>query len=450
MIHQNKINFYVQNVEELQVCGTSILHFKGGRYIKPFPITKIKTKHSLESCTGCSKHYRVLVEEINQLYQKFPNCCKNHQNLLKHPEFKKTDFINTPEWCADKIMSSFHVILEFIDEENWYDEIVAYIEYCIFSFGDFPSGYGIPFQLDNYFNCLIHLLSHKPTDIELLTEKISNTEIEKRLNTIINYLKGYINNSQKDNKRDINLLISTYDKWFKTFPFDISYFKHLKERFSNHLPLFEEEPKRNKYIGVHIAKVASKKSLLRVLENVTRKIIAEVNGLTLHEEDKLTKAENIELELILNKRKLELNEIANHSNHDRQSYIRVLKKWYKSELDFIKMIKPYLTKAQFKGNNERPNRTDIAYELYYLKETYSLELTNPFPSDKAWNEVSELYQKNSKNIQIAYNKISNNREVRINAKGINNIEYVIQNRLINKPKALALAEDELKLAKLKS
>ena len=64
-------------------------------------------------------------------------------------------------------------------------------------------------------------------------------------------------------------------------------------------------------------------------------------------------------------------------------------------------------------NNERPYRTDIAYCLHYLKETKSLKLNNPFPSEKAWKEVNKIYNRNSKNIQSVYNSITNNSTERL-------------------------------------
>lgn len=96
------------------------------------------------------------------------------------------------------------------------------------------------------------------------------------------------------------------------------------------------------------------------------------------------------------------------------------------------------------------NRTDIAYYVYYMKETKSLKLENPFPSEKAWKEIGELFQKNWKNVQKVYNSISGNREERLKASKIKNIEHVIKELLPNHDKALKLAKDELNMAKLNS
>ena len=85
-----------------------------------------------------------------------------------------------------------------------------------------------------------------------------------------------------------------------------------------------------------------------------------------------------------------------------------------------------------------------------MSETKSLKLENPFPSDKAWKEIGDMFQKNWKNIQQAYNTISLNREERLKPSKIKNIEFVIKELLPSQDKALKLAKDELNMAKLNS
>ena len=82
--------------------------------------------------------------------------------------------------------------------------------------------------------------------------------------------------------------------------------------------------------------------------------------------------------------------------------------------------------------------------------TKSLKLNNPFPSEKAWVEIGEKYNKNSKNIQQTYNLISSNKNERLKMTKIRNLEYVIEFMLISKENALKLAKDELNLAQLNS
>lgn len=101
-------------------------------------------------------------------------------------------------------------------------------------------------------------------------------------------------------------------------------------------------------------------------------------------------------------------------------------------------------------NDKRPNRTDIAYYCYYTSQTKTLEINSVFPSDKAWIEIGERFNKNHKNIQKTYNLISHNKTERLKSTKANNIKYVINNILNENKEALNLAKDELKLVELNS
>ena len=109
-----------------------------------------------------------------------------------------------------------------------------------------------------------------------------------------------------------------------------------------------------------------------------------------------------------------------------------------------------ILKSNSKNSTSRPNRTDIAYCVYYQKETKSLQLKNSFPSVKGWEEIGKIYEKNSKNIQQLYNSICNNELERLQKSRIKTIEFIIENMLSKYPEALKLAKDELNLANLKS
>lgn len=95
----------------------------------------------------------------------------------------------------------------------------------------------------------------------------------------------------------------------------------------------------------------------------------------------------------------------------------------------------------------RPNRTDLAYFIYYLEHTKTKIIKNVFPSDRAWKEIGEKFDKSPKNIQKVYNLIIIEKE-RLRKRKDDNLSYVIENMLMDYPKALELAQYELKLALL--
>ncbi|WP_299600261.1 hypothetical protein [uncultured Aquimarina sp.] len=444
-----KSTFYVDKVEEIDVCDESIVVFTGGFYEKPYPVIKPETDHNLENCNSCRKHHELLVKEFKEQLNVFPNCCTRHSKLNELNDFNINDYEDAPLWAADKIMFSYHQIIQHIDSDNWYEEITNYIDYCILSYGCLPPKYGLAFELGNYFSCLLHLI--KPKLGNLRSTDISVKLIDKRLNKVISYLESYFENQEQKSK-NINLLLSTYNDWYKLFPFELSYFKHLKEKFKLTLPIFNSRKRYNSYLKTTVRELHTKESLIKFLTDTTSSIISNINGFYLFENGKLSNTEKIQLDLILANRKLELDEINLSVNKTKYEYIKTLKKWFKTEKQFLKEIEPLINKKPERENTNtsRPNRTDIAYCIFYLSETKTLLLENPFPSDKAWKEIGEKYDRNWKNIQTTYNVVCLDRNERLKKKKKRNLSYVVENMLQDCQEALKLAKDELKLIELNS
>lgn len=120
------------------------------------------------------------------------------------------------------------------------------------------------------------------------------------------------------------------------------------------------------------------------------------------------------------------------------------------DLEKIKFLKENEKSIKKQPNTLRPNRTDIAYFIFYTSQCKELILSNNFPSDKAWNEIGDLYNKNWKNIQTAYNIIANNKSERLKKSKKKNLNYVIEEMLNDYPKAKKEAQSELNTLKLNS
>jgi hypothetical protein len=147
------------------------------------------------------------------------------------------------------------------------------------------------------------------------------------------------------------------------------------------------------------------------------------------------------------------------SQQPDENYLNIQKRFFTNKQRFYKekifVENNEITKSnkQVKiesSNNSNFTRTHIAYCIHYLTYTKSLKTENIFPSDKAWKELGQRYNKNAKNIQKVYNEINSNTKVRLSKTKISIIQYVIIEMLQQYPKALKLAEDELKMAILKA
>ncbi|MBO0324133.1 hypothetical protein J0X14_17620 [Muricauda sp. CAU 1633] len=443
---ERKITFFAESLEEMDYCGSKLLQAKGGIFEFPFKVEPTLTKHNLLNCQDCKNHYDKLIQGFNDTLKRFPNCCSSHSKLINLGEFAVGNYSDSAIWSADKIMFSYHHFLEFIDNDEWYKEITDYFEYCIESYGSFPRGYGEPFLLSNYFSCLLHLINHIKT--ELTSDVINQKELILRTERIINYLNSYSDADLNKNKtKNFNLLMSKYDEWFSLFPFDMEYFKHLKRTFEKQIPVFRGTH-QNKYLGSTKLELHSLDDFAEVLISITKSILSEVNGLKLYKEGKLNDAEKISLDLIIQNRELELKELSLKSNISKVQYLKTLKDWLKSEKKFIRDITPYLSKENKNNNSSktgRPNRTDIAYFCYYTSETKELIIGHRFPSDKAWGEIGQRFNRNATNIKLMYNIIRKNQQERLTESKKGNIEYVLENMLGDYPKAKSMAEKELNM-----
>jgi len=145
----------------------------------------------------------------------------------------------------------------------------------------------------------------------------------------------------KNKNTDLNILLGTYQKWLKTFPFDISFFAELKPHFEKQLPILNGKPETNKYTGLAKVKMHTKGSLIDVLLNLTNNLITQINTTTLYEKGLLTEPQKIKLELVLNERKMKLKKgYVNSSKDEEQRYRKILKEWFADEKRFIDEVTP--------------------------------------------------------------------------------------------------------------
>jgi hypothetical protein len=204
----------------------------------------------------------------------------------------------------------------------------------------------------------------------LSSPKISKDEISKRIDKILKHIHDSfvpIDTQAPKNSKDFNLLLDTYNRWYKTFPFDLSYFKPLQSKYSRTLPIVSGEVRYNKYTGLTSAKLHTKESLTQFLIDLTKAIITNINALKLYEKGLLSDAQKIQLELVLRNRELELTEINSIKKIDSKGYIKILKSWFASEKKFITELTPLLKSNEVSIEKTPPELSikQIALKLVY-------------------------------------------------------------------------------------
>ena len=369
MIVKSPITYVnVKKVKAIYFCGRPIMwELKiDGFYKAPERTNPTKGKHDFNTCKDCQTNRSEMLEFLTARFEgrhkkgalPFPFCCSNHSNLFKNKVkgYNINSFINAPELVSDKLIYTRQHIINNHSKNDYYKEITDYIEYTIMSFGQMPNNCGEPLYLDYYFGNVIHFLEQ--------LNKIS----KERKSILLEYMQTWVTPSQKEKNTDLNILIKTYEKWFKLFPFEISFFKEIKPHYEK-IPLFNGKPEVNKYTGLEKLKTHTKSSLIDFLLNLTNTLITQINSVVLYEKGLLTKPNNIKLELVLNERKMKLKQgYVNNSQDEEQRYRKILKEWFADEKRFIDEIIPLLesVKLQNKSQFSIPEWTTI---FYYADET---------------------------------------------------------------------------------
>lgn len=200
-----------------------------------------------------------------------------------------------------------------------------------------------PLYLSQYLSQLKAIIENSFKTI--YSKDISKEELLKRLKEIIEYLDKVGKVDENYKPTNLNLLIEIYNKWFKIFPFEISFFSEMKPHFEKQLPLLNGKPETNKYTGLTKAKMHTKGSLIDTLLNVTNNLLTQINTISLYEKGLLTEPQKIKLELVLNERKMKLKQgYVNSSKDEEQQYRKILKEWFADEKRFIDEVTP-LVKA---------------------------------------------------------------------------------------------------------
>ncbi len=232
-----------------------------------------------------------------------------------------------PEKLITTNSYTWHCISKCIENLNWYKEITDYIEYTKGSYGQLPDGYGSPFGLELY---LYNLERNIEGEKEIPPEKKEK---------VLAFIRKYNEPIKKAEQTDLNLLIGKYKEWLKIFPFELSFLSHLKPNFERQMPILSGKGEPNIYTGVTAFKIKTKKELISFLVSITQSIIKEINTRQLYQMNLLNDAKEIQVEIVLAKRKVELEELDKSDWEDRKGYIKLLKEWLNGEKRFLKEIR---------------------------------------------------------------------------------------------------------------
>jgi hypothetical protein len=312
---------------------------------------------------NCCEWHSSVLKVTRKWFDDFPNCCENHKKLFNEKWFSKNSYNYVVDMIVNQLSFTEHIIEEHINNNDWFEAISEYIDYNYSSFGQLPDGFGVPVGLDRY--------------LSLVTQFMDSTTFEipnHKRTAIIDFIKEY-NKPKVSNNSDINVLIATYKKWLKVFPFEISFFAKIKEHFHKKIPIIGEVQRKNRYSGIVKGKLITQDNLINILIQTTKDLLVKINIPELRKQGVITNIQANQLEFVEAELNTKTAEITKQFSKGELKYVKALKKWLNIHKEYFKEIAPLLITLPSqpintpKNSNETKtslNVPDWAIIFYYL------------------------------------------------------------------------------------
>lgn len=308
-----------------------------------------KNEETGEVFPFCCEPHKAFYNDVKRHFAQFPDCCKGHKAIADRHQLNQ-DYVSD---IALKIATlgnyTEYAIKNNINTPDWFENIRDYIQACAETLMHPPIG--LTFYL--------HYVSEIVKQFEIVNE------LQKK--QILEYIRSY--SKRPDIENIVSDLRKTYSNWLEIFPFDISFFSKARTIFTENNLFLYQNPRTNKYSGFGVAEMHTIESLTKVLLDLTNSLLTQLNSYTLHNKGLLTKPQEIELELILNERKMNLKRgYVSNSQDENQQFRRILRKWFKDEKKFIREVAPFL-KALPPQKKSQFSVLQWATIFYYADET---------------------------------------------------------------------------------
>lgn len=275
---------------------------------------------------NCCEYHKSLKIRLDDWFKKFPDCCEEHRKISLRKWFDKEKYKNIPTKIFNHLINTEDFISKSINLDNWYEEIIDYIEYNLDSFGIPNIGGAI------YWSNLKFYIQNSDGNNEGLTKQ------KKR--QLLEYfeIKEKIKPSE-GRSIDLNILASTFQKWQKTFP-DLVFFQSIKRELDNKFPLelVLYEPKHNKYLGTTKYNIKTQTELIEILIKMTKNLLASIDTTKLQNENQLAEKDKFVIDLISAKHKITQDKLLRDFNTNEIKYVKIIKRWLKNETNYLQEL----------------------------------------------------------------------------------------------------------------
>jgi len=288
---------------------------------------------------GSTKPYEIVPKDfqlhLNTPDKEFPHCCEEH--LVKYHEIKvwAKAFLqeDDAEMLARKTLLSLAFTESYIifsyNKDDWYEDISDFIEFNIFSFGS------TIYHAERYLLKLIGFLKS--------IQAIDYDKIEKLSKLTLIWWKN------SAFSRDLLHLRRAFDKWFHSFPFELSLFTALKDKYDLFFGIVNDD-----FIEF------DESAFMLELNKLTDVILYQHNTSNLYKQGLLTDPSKLKFELVTCQRSYQLNSenlYGQDSDKDPQ-YRKMIHKWFEDE-------RKYLDEIISLGISNSPGNQPPLADMYY-------------------------------------------------------------------------------------
>lgn len=287
-----------------------------------FPIEGYEAPDNFPNC--CPFHKKAF-EGAQEWFDKFPDCCKDHRKMVDEERIKKDDYEGMPLKILNQLSYTEYHISKRIDIPEWFEDITDYIDFNWWSFGHPQIG------LHLYFDFLKTYLAK--------AEVINYIPRSKR-ERIIQYIESYQKpvRENETSKSDWNVLYDTLQKWVKTFPFELPYFKGLKPQYEGKIIAFKDPGRLNPYTGMVKTKGLTQPELIDILDILTKQLLGQVQTEKMVAEGQIPDIGKHRLELANESLRVGTDKLVKEYSKGELRYVTTVKKWLELQKKYFREV----------------------------------------------------------------------------------------------------------------
>lgn len=263
----------------------------------------------------------------NYVVSFLENISKNkiieNKNVPEHSKYDRVKYEKIPFKIVKQIYYTDSFIISIAKKEDWYQEIIDFIEYNVFSFGQLTWG------TFTYLCILEDYVTNNP-NIPFTEEQ--RNKIAEHIN--LKYFSG-----QNQEKIELDIIIKHYFKWLNLFPFDIEFFSDLKEHFEGYI-LVSNDARRNKFTGEIKPKLFTEQEIMDFCIRKTKELLGKIDIHKILQQKENVNFDSLKLEFSGSELNINISSLTKQFHRGELEYIEVLKKWLEYHQEYFKKVAP--------------------------------------------------------------------------------------------------------------